>query len=297
MITKVLQFDVFTSHIGKGNPAGIVLAADQLDDATMQAIAAKTGFGDTAFVSSSQVADFRIRYFSPRTEVELCGHATIAASIALHTHELLAGHALPFDFVLETKAGNLPIRIDVDTNGERLVFMSQAPAQFMNFSGDTTLLAHCLGLDVTDLDSAFPITYGSTGRWTLIVPVCGLAVMRKMQPVPQDFAAVLFEVPNASIHPICFEVVDTSTAMHARHFSSPSSGILEDPVTGTASGVLGAYYREYVDRSEQVAQPLIIEQGYEMGREGRVLAWAKRNGDNYDVHIAGTACFVDELIV
>jgi PhzF family phenazine biosynthesis protein len=127
--------------------------------------------------------------------------------------------------------------------------------------------------------------------------VRGLAAIRKIQPVPQEFAAVLFEVPDASIHPVCFEVIDANAVMHARHFSSPSSGTLEDPVTGTASGVLGAYYREFVDRREQVVQPLIIEQGYEMGREGRVLAWANRNGVSYDVRIAGTACFVDQLTI
>jgi hypothetical protein len=65
---------------GKGNPAGVVLSAQGMSDSDMQALAARTGFPDTAFVSDSTEADFRIRYFSPRREVELCGHATIAAS-------------------------------------------------------------------------------------------------------------------------------------------------------------------------------------------------------------------------
>lgn len=80
---QVLHFDAFTSTPGKGNPAGIVLSTEDLSAREMQAVAADTGFGDTAFVSPSVVADFRIRYFSPRREIALCGHATIAVSIAL----------------------------------------------------------------------------------------------------------------------------------------------------------------------------------------------------------------------
>lgn len=297
MTANVLHFDVFTSNPGKGNPAGIVLLSDNLDQRAMQTIAQATGFNDTAFISSSEVADFRVRYFSPRKEVELCGHATIAAAIALRTRGSLVGKTLPCDFLLETKAGVLPITIDTDAEGETLVFMSQAPAQFVKFNGDRTSLLHALGIAVTDIHPDFPLMYGSTGRWTLVVPVRSLDVMRKLQPQPTAFADALFDRPEASIHPFCFEVQSIGADLHARHFSSPSSGTLEDPVTGTASGVLGAYYRKFVDANRDNSQPLVIEQGCEMGREGRVLVWAIKNGDSYAVRIAGNACFVDEQTI
>lgn len=296
-MTNILHYDVFTTSPGKGNPAGIVLSADNLDDGTMQAIARTTGFNDTAFIASSHVADVRIRYFSPRREVELCGHATIAASIALHTRGRLAGKPLPCDFLLETKAGVLPITIDTTASNEKLVFMSQAPAQFTQYNGDRNLLVQSLGVTPADLHPDFPLVYGSTGRWTLVVPVRNLDAMRNMQSQPTLFADVLSDMPGASIHPFCFEVIGTDADLHARHFSSPSSGTSEDPVTGTASGVLGAYYREFVNRERDAAQPLVIEQGYEMGREGRVLVWASKNADSYAVRIAGKACFVDEQTI
>lgn len=69
---------------------------------------------------------------------------------------------------------------------------------------------------------------------------------------------------------------------------------MEDPVTGTASGVLGAYYRSFIDTNVELLLPLIVEQGGEIGREGRVLVWAEKNADGYAVRIAGTACFVEE---
>ncbi len=273
------------------------MSAVNLDQRAMQAIAAATGFGDTAFITSSQIADFRIRYFSPRREVALCGHATIAAAIALRIRGPLVGKDLTCDFSLETKAGILPITINTDAEGETLVSMSQAPAQFATFNGNRTLPVQALGIAASDIHPDFPLMYGSTGRWTLIVPARDLEVMRKMRPQPTIFADALSDMPDASIHPFCFDVLSTGTDLHARHFSSPSSGTLEDPVTGTASGVLGAYYREFVAAKKDTSQPLVIEQGCEMGREGRVLVWAIKNGDSYAVRIAGNACFVDKQVI
>jgi PhzF family phenazine biosynthesis protein len=106
-------------------------------------------------------------------------------------------------------------------------------------------------------------------------------------------------MPDASIHPFCLQTIDPHAGMHARHFSAPSSGTLEDAVTGTASGVLGAYYRRFIAAPGEVPQPLLIEQGYEMGREGTVQVWADvlPDSQDYAVRIAGTACFVKDVQV
>jgi len=296
VIVKVLVFDAFTTSPGKGNPAGIVLSAGDLDDDTMQSIAAATGLNDTAFIEASQAADFRIRYFSPRREVDLCGHATIAAAVALHAGGYLPARGAPCEFSLETKAGILPIKIDVDTAGATLVFMSQASPQFKTFDGDRNLLAHSLGIAAADLHPSLPILYGSTGRWTLIVPVCGLDAMWRMHPRPALFADVVADEPGASIHPFCTEVLGEGVDLHARHFSSPSSGTVEDPVTGTAAGVLGAYLQTFMEPQRDTSQALLIEQGYEVGREGHVRVWVARSGDRYAVRIAGVACFIEERL-
>lgn len=291
--TQVLHFDVFTSQPGKGNPAGIVLLAENLDDVAMQSIAASVGFNDTAFVLPSKVADFAIRYFSPRKEVDLCGHATVAAATALRRAELLRADK-ELTFSLETKAGILPIKVESTSAGEALVTMSQAPSQFQKFHGDHSLLMEVLGIVEGDIHPTFPIIYGSTGRWTLVVPVRSLDAMQRMQPRADRFPEVLIGMPNASIHPFCLETISHKAHMHARHFSAPSSGTIEDPVTGTASGVLGAYYHEFIAGSEDIPEPLVIEQGYEVGREGRVLVWAKKDNGKYAVRIAGCAVFAGQ---
>jgi PhzF family phenazine biosynthesis protein len=170
--------------------------------------------------------------------------------------------------------------------------MTQGVSQFARFNGSRHALANALGIAETAFHATLPIVYGSTGRWTLVVPVRDLATMQRMRPMQAEFAAFLTDMPNASIHPFCSETIDPNASMHARHFSSPASGTLEDAVTGTASGVLGAYYRCFISSSDGVKQPLVIEQGYEVEREGSVQVWATIQGDNYAVRIAGSACFV-----
>jgi trans-2,3-dihydro-3-hydroxyanthranilate isomerase len=71
---------------------------------------------------------------------------------------------------------------------------------------------------------------------------------------------VLKEIPDASIHPFCFETIQPEATAHARDFSSPASGTLEDAVTGTASGVMGAYFARYVDGLTALKQSFVIEQ-------------------------------------
>lgn len=292
---RVLHFDVFTSQTGKGNPAGIVLFPDQLDAGTMQKVATAAGFNDTAFVVSSAAADFGIHYFSPRREVDLCGHATIAAATALHRAGLLKTRG-DHVFSLATRVGVLPINIDTASQKELLVVMTQAPAQFRSFNGDRGLLLQALGIAAEDLHPTLPIIYGSTGRWTLVVPVRSLDAIRRMRPQTESFPKALTDMPDASIHPFCLQAIGAGVHLHARHFSAPSSGTSEDPVTGTASGVLGAYYHEFIAQQRNMPQPLVIEQGFEVGREGRVHVWTERRAHDYAVRIGGSAVMAGEFI-
>jgi predicted PhzF superfamily epimerase YddE/YHI9 len=80
----VLRYAAFTDHGGGGNPAGVVLDAAGLDEAARLAIAARVGYSETAFAEAAGGAgQYRVRYFSPRAEVAFCGHATIAAAVAI----------------------------------------------------------------------------------------------------------------------------------------------------------------------------------------------------------------------
>lgn len=291
---KVHHYDVFSHTPNKGNPAGVVLNADNYTEKEMQEIALKVGFNETSFAVKSDVADVRIRYFTPGHEMNLCGHGTMATVYALKTKGLLGDKTT---LTIETKAGILPIKMNETSHGELLITMKQAAPQFIEFTGSKADLAHSIGLIESDISNDLPILYGSTGIWTLLIPIKQLEAFQKMTPNNQDFPTILKEMPKSSVHPFCMETHDSTADMHARHFSSPFSGTIEDPVTGTASGVMGAYYAKYINNSFEEPLNLIVEQGTEIQKDGRVIVQIAKNSESYDVEITGNAVHVKELEV
>ena len=283
---RVLHWDVFSMEVNKGNPAGVVLDTDSLTDEDMQHIAQQVGFNETSFVVDSKTADFGIRYFTPGHEMNVCGHATMAVCFALQDKGLLPKTDT---FTIETKAGILPIQM-----GEHLCRMQHARPEFHPFNGDKHLLMRAIGLTEEDIDERFPIVYGSTGIWTLLLPIKSLDAFLRMQPQQNQFPDVLEDMPRVSIHPFCLESIDPNAQMHARHFSSPYSGTIEDAVTGTASGVMGAYYATYIKPGDEPYE-LMVEQGQEIGKNGRVHVHVTRKEAGLSIAISGTAQYVKDL--
>ena len=78
MSIEVRRVDAFTRDEAGGNPAGVVLSAETLSPDTMQAIAAKLGYSETAFLTARTARDYEVRFFAPKKEVAICGHATVA---------------------------------------------------------------------------------------------------------------------------------------------------------------------------------------------------------------------------
>ncbi|EOH98504.1 PhzF family phenazine biosynthesis protein [Enterococcus haemoperoxidus ATCC BAA-382] len=280
MNCTVLRVDAFTTTVGKGNPAGVVLDGDRYTTEEMQNIAREVGFNETVFVCSSEISAFKLRYFTPGHETPLCGHATIGAIFALFNGQ---GDQ---QLQIETSAGILPIIYKADS---KKITMRQAKAQFIDFKGDSVALCQSLGIKSEDLHPNLPIQYGNTGSWTLIVPVIDTTVLDEMEPNQESFPEMLKEMPNSSIHPfaICNKQVGLCTA---RHFSSPFSGTTEDSVTGTASGVMGAYLlnHTYVD---QESIEIRVSQGKHVKSEGIVLVHVIKDAKGaHQVSISGTAC-------
>ncbi|KGR76309.1 PhzF family phenazine biosynthesis protein [Ureibacillus sinduriensis] len=291
---KVYHYDAFSKTPNKGNPAGIVLGGDELTDEEMQEVALKVGFNETAFPIQSEVADLQIRYFTPGHETNLCGHATMATVYALITRGYLGNKT---DFTIETKAGVLPISVKTTAEGEILITMKQAQPEFKKFKGSKKDLAASIGLEEKDIHDDLPIAYGSTGAWTLLVPIKELVAFEKMKPNSKEFPSILKEMPKASVHPFCMQAYGMDVDMHARHFSSPYSGTIEDAITGTASGVMGAYYAEHINNKFNDSLNLIVEQGHEMKKDGRVMVRVSRNENSFDIQITGNAVYVKEFDV
>jgi PhzF family phenazine biosynthesis protein len=287
----VYHYDAFSKEPNKGNPAGVVLDGDYLTEKEMQDIAKKVGFNETAFGLKSDIADLKIRYFTPGHEMDLCGHATIATLYALLTR----GINFKKELTIETKAGILPITIHTPSDDEIYITMKQKSPQFKEFKGSIEELAFSIGLSKEEIDSNLPIVYGSTGAWTLLVPIKKLSSFEKMKSNNSLFPNILLEMPKASVHPFCIETYDPNANLHARHFSSPFSGTIEDPVTGTASGVMGAYYANYIKSDFENTLQLIVEQGFEIQKDGRVKVSVTKFESNYEIEITGNAVYVKEM--
>lgn len=285
MRCNVLRVDAFTQIPGQGNPAGVVLDGDKFTTEEMQKIAKKVGFNETVFVCKSDAAAIKLRYFTPGHETPLCGHATIGAIFALFNGK---GDR---QLQIETGAGILPIIYDDEI---QRIIMKQAEPTFIEFSGDKVALCKSIGIQLEDLHPKFPIQYGNTGSWTLLIPVSNEAVLDKMKPNSENFPDILKKMPKSSVHP--FAIISKQDGIFtARHFSSPFSGTMEDSVTGTASGVMGAYALNHI-YIEKKSKEIRVSQGKHVKREGIVSVRAIRDSRGlHQISISGTACLNDKF--
>lgn len=273
---RMKQVDAFTEWPLSGNPAGVVLDAKGLTDGQMQTIAREMSLSETAFVlpPTTHEADLQIRWFTPLVEVNLCGHATIAAFHAL-AEESLYGMNTPgvHRFRLETKSGILPIV--VDKQPQRItVYLGLNVPRFQRAGQYKLDMLRILNISLDEVESRLPIVATDY----LFVPIRRLHTIFSMKP---NFFAMSQFLTNRKITGLCVfttETVERTSAVHSRFFA-PSVGINEDPVTGSANGPLGAYLFEQnrVDaRGDTVT--LIGEQGDAMGRKGRVTIQLKVQG-------------------
>ncbi len=263
----VYTVDSFVKADKGGNPAGVVLNAESLSTAQMLDIARQAGFSETAFVQKSAKATFKVRFFTPHAEVDLCGHATIAAFALLRSKEIIGNGV----FSQETKAGILNIIVD---NG--LVYMSQALPRYYEIL-DKAELAASLNISPDDCLIQLPVQIVSTGLKDIMVPVKNLDVLFSIQPDEEKIAELSEKYHVVGFHVFSLETKFGATA-HCRNFA-PLYNIAEESATGTASGALACYLYNY-RVVEQVHSPeLVFEQGYSMGKPAEILVRLQVEGD------------------
>lgn len=255
-----------------GNPAGFVdLRAQRphLSDETMLAIAAKVGFSETAFIYSSSEADFRVRFFTPSDEVDLCGHATIGLFSGMYQLGLIE----PGSYVQKTKAGKL--RVNIGERGE--VLMEQASPVFDKILSPEEVLevAKSLGLDPNEIHPSLPCQKVSTGLMDLLVPLRSKEALAQIEP-NFDHITELSKVHNVVGYHV-FYVDETSEApmvAQCRNFA-PLYAILEEAATGTSNGALSAYLQKH---GFSHCQDFKFKQGIEMSCPSEIAAHIDEKG-------------------
>ncbi|MFB6201670.1 MAG: PhzF family phenazine biosynthesis protein [Halorhabdus sp.] len=253
--------DAFTTDHFAGNPAGVVPDGDDLDADQMRAIAAELGASETVFVQETDDADRRLRYFTPEREVDLCGHATIAV------------HAMLFeDGVVETSTQTIltaagELTVEIETDGTVWLGGSEPSVQVVDVTYDE--LGDALGVSETafaGVGEDLPVARASTGMPFLIVPVNYFEQLGEIDPDLGTIESVSEREDVAGIYAFTFDTLDRESTVHGRLFA-PAVGVPEDPVTGTASGAVGAYLRRFSGLDDTTFR---CEQGAFLDRPGRV---------------------------
>ena len=275
---RALLVDAFTADPLAGNAAGVVPDAEDLSADRMGAVAAELSVSETAFVLPADDADRRLRYFSPTQEVDLCGHATIAAHAHLHQE----GAIDPGEHTVETNVGVL----DVEVGDDGIVWMTQNRPEVRRVDVGYDRLGDALGIDpaaLRDVGADLPTAVASTGLPFLVVPVNFLEHLSSAAPDYPALEALAEEYDAAGVYAFTFDALEGDSTLHARAFA-PGLGIREDPVTGTAAGACGAYLREVSAFDGELPEEMVFEQGHFVDRPGRIRVQV-----GAEVRVAGRA--------
>ena len=259
---RYAQVDVFTARAGYGNPLAVVFDADDLDSAAMQHFAAWTHLSETSFVlaPSDARADFRLRIFTPRSELPFAGHPTVGTTYAvLAAHPQWAGRD---SLVLECAAGLLPASIE---RGARTrIFVLAPPATLEPVDAFAADFAHALGEALPAAASLGLVDVGA--RW-LIAELADAGAVRRLAP---DLGAIATATPRARAAGLAvFGREHGGDAAIAVRAFCPADGINEDPVTGSANAAIGAWLFAN-GRLSSAGLRYRASQGREVGRDGYV---------------------------
>lgn len=271
---EILRYAAFTERPDGGNPAGVVLDARGLDGARMRAIAAEVGYSETAFVVPRADGGHDIRYYSPESEVPFCGHATIAAAVAL------AERSGPGRLRLHTRAGE--VGVETQRQGSRITAtltsveprLEEVPGALL----DEALQALRWSRD--ELDPGMPPRIAYAGARHLILAARTRARLRALD---YDFGALKRAMLANDLTTVALVWRESPAVFHARN-PFPPGGVVEDPATGAAAAAFGAYLRELglVDAPAEIT----IHQGEDMGRPSLLTVGI---GEHGGIRVGGQA--------
>jgi PhzF family phenazine biosynthesis protein len=234
--------------------------------------------------------DVRIRYFTPTVEVPVCGHATIAAHYVRAVEEQL-------DSVVvrqKIQIGILPVEV-VKRGGSYFIVMTQGKIEFRDevATDDQRALLRALGLSGEDMDERCPVQVVSTGHSKVMVGVRSRAKLDSLAPDMTALKELSAALGCNGYYVFTMDSGIPGVRTHGRMFA-PAIGINEDPVTGNASGPLGAYLiRHRLVRYGGSAYRFLAEQGGAMGRSGLVdVQVAIDDGEPVQVKIGGDAVII-----
>ncbi len=289
---RIYQVDSFTKEKLTGNPAGVVTNADGLTEKQMQQIARELNNSETAFILTSDSPDYdiEVRFFTPKMEVPICGHATIAAHYVYAMEKDIKNGRI----VQKTKAGILPV--DIINNGDdNSMIMTQGTISISEPLADEYIneITTALGISTQDLEEKCPVCIASTGHSKVMVCIRSNQQLHSLSPDMAMLTNISKKI-NCNGYYVFTLNYGEDILVHGRMFA-PAAGLNEDPVTGNANGPLGAYLVKYNIEQNENDDTFVFKaaQGEAIGRKGIIeVIVTKENSKPTLVQIKGDAVVV-----
>ena len=271
---QFVQVDVFTSVPLEGNQLVVFADGSGLSDAEMQALARETNLSETTFILPRDAATerergVRVRIFTTTEELPFAGHPTLGTAMVLR-NDALRGNGGAEEIALDLNIGRIPVRFST-RDGLPFGTMTQRDPEFKQKHSREDV-ARASGLAVDDIADDLPIQTVSTGNAFAIVPVKSLAVLQRLSPTWANMQAYLDKSDAKFFYFVSREAVNPEAKLQSRMIFYNG----EDPATGSAAGPCAAWAVQYgvVPADRQV----LMEQGVEIKRRGRIFFSAGRNG-------------------
>ena len=257
MNISVYVASAFSKNNQGGNKAGVVLNEPTLTTTQKMAIAKQLGYAETAYITDSEVADFKFEYFTPKEEVDLCGHATIG-SFAILMH---LGQLTKEEYTIETKSGVLTISIK-----DEMIFMEQNKPSFYDVI-DPIEFEECFAIN--KINTAFPIQIVSTGLRDILIPIKSDTLLHDLNPNFDKIKAISEKYDVVGTHLYTFD----DDRIICRNFA-PLYEIDEESATGTSNGALASYLyaKHHIEKDLYV-----FEQGYALNSPSEILVKLESN--------------------
>ncbi|WP_405460136.1 PhzF family phenazine biosynthesis protein [Streptomyces sp. NBC_00101] len=276
-LAEILHYTAFSTDPEGGNLAGVVLDASAFDDAGMLAVAAELGYSESAFLTEAPGGrSYTVRYFSPKAEVPFCGHATVAAALAL------ADRDGPGDLVFLTRAGTVPVAVESQEGVLRATLTSVEPHVTPIAPADLAEALAALDWPAADLDPALPPRIAFAGARHLVLAA---ATRERLADLDYDFSRLESLMRRLDLTTLQLVWRESERVFHARD-PFPVGGVVEDPATGAAAAAFGAYAREVGLVPDEAV--LTLHQGADMGRPGTLTVELRRGDARVRVSGAGT---------
>ena len=270
---NLYRVSAFTKDNNGGNRAGVYIHADHLTEKEMQSIAKAVGYSETAFVFQSDIADFKVRFFTPTTEVDLCGHASIATFYTLSQLKMIGSGS----FTQETKAGLLKIKVD----DEEIHIQLSHPKFFQKVEKDEILSS----FEDIEFNQHLDSYVVSTGIKEIFVPVKNKEILDRLIPNIKKMIKVSKKYDAIGMHVF---TIDDDIDAYGRNFA-PIVGIDEESATGTSNGALACYLSHFHHKKNHYT----LRQGYSMGEPSELKAQlVYQYEDIKEVWIGGKAKFI-----